>query len=142
MSSTVIIRDLEFNYPALAAPKSPFGTEQWEVQVATTDPDKKKELEAVGCKVREKDGKYVTNIKRKTVSQKGEAMEPPKVVDSDKKPLSKADIAKIGNGSRGAIKVFSYDWSAGGRTGISCMLTDVQVTDMEVYEAESTEAEF
>jgi len=142
MSNTVIIRDLEFNYPALAVPKSPFGTEQWEVQVATTDPDKKKELEAVGCKVREKDGKYVTNIKRKTVSQKGDAMDPPKVVDGDKNPLSKAEIAKIGNGSRGAVKVFSYDWKAGGREGISCMLTDVQITDMEVYEAESTEAEF
>jgi len=142
MSSTVIIRDLEFNYPALASPKSPFGTEQWEIQVATTDPDKKKELEAVGCKVREKDGKYVTNIKRKTVSQKGDAMEPPKVVDGDKKPLTKAELAKIGNGSQGAVKVFTYEWNAGGRSGTSCMLTDVQITDLVVYEAENVEEEF
>ena len=142
MSSTVIIRDLEFNYPSLAKPKAPFGTEQWEIQVATSDPEKKAELEAAGCKVREKDGKFIANVKRKTVSSKGEPLEAPNVVDSKKEPLSKTDIAKIGNGSRGNIKVFCYDWKAGGRSGTSCMLSAVQIIDLVKYEAESEEVEF
>jgi len=142
MSSTVIIRDLEFNYPSLAKPKAPFGTEQWEIQVATSDPEKVAELESVGLKVREKDGKYVTNVKRKTISSKGEPLEAPDVVDNKKEPLAKADIAKIGNGSKGNIKVFCYDWKAGGRSGTSCMLSAVQITDMIKYEAESEEVEF
>jgi hypothetical protein len=139
MSKVVVIRDLEFNWPSLATPKSPFGTEQWEVQVATTDKKKVDELKAVGINVREADGKYVANVKRKTKTTKGEPLERPKVVDKEKSELAVETIKKIGNGSRGAIKVFSYDWSAGGRTGTSAMLTEVQVTDLIEYNDESQE---
>jgi len=133
MSRTVIIRDVEFNWPSLATPKAPFGTEQWEVQVATTSKEKKKELEEVGCKMREADGKYVTNVKRKTKNNKGEPLERPKVVDKDKEELSMETIKRIGNGSKGAIKVFSYEWNVSGRSGTACMLSEVQVTDLIEY---------
>ena len=139
MSKVVVIRDVEFNWPALATPKAPFGTEQWEVQVATTDKAKKKELEEVGCKVREVEGKYVTNVKRKTKSAKGEALDRPKVVGQDKEELPVETIRRIGNGSKGAIKVFSYEWNVSGRSGTSCMLTEVQVTDLIENNDESQE---
>ena len=142
MTKTVVIRDLEFNYPALAKPKSPFGTEQWEVQVATTNKDTIKELEAAGLKLRESDGKKVCNIKRKTVTAKGDKMSPPKVLDKDKQEMAYDAIAKIGNGSKGAIKVFTYDWSVGGRSGKSAMLTEVMITDYKEYAGNSDEEEF
>ena len=139
MSKTVIIRDLEFNWPSLATPKSPFGTEQWEVQVATTDKKKVEELKTVGINVREADGKYVANVKRKTKNQKGEPLQRPKVVDKEKSELAVETIKRIGNGSRGAIKVFSYEYDVGGRKGTSAMLSEVQVTDMIEYHDESQE---
>jgi len=142
MTKTVVIRDLEFNYPALAKPKSPFGTEQWELQVATTNKDTIAQLEAVGLKLRESDGKKVCNVKRKTVSAKGDKMNPPKVLDNDKNEMTYEAIAKIGNGSKGAIKVFSYDWEVAGRTGKSAMLLEVQVTDYKEYAGASDEEDF
>jgi len=142
MSHVAIVRDLGLNYPALYEPKAPFGTMQWEVQVETDCPEKQKELEALGIKTRVVEGKIVANVKRKTVSSKGEALERPKVVDNEKEPMDPALIKKIGNGSRGAIKVFCYEWKNGARSGISSMLTDVMVTDMVEYEGSSETEEF
>ena len=131
-SQTAIIRDLELYWANLYKPHAPFGTEIFDVQIRTTDEDKVKVLKDLGVNLKKHDdGYYFGNVKRKTVNAKGEPMEGPKVVDASKAALSDP----IGNGSTGNIKLFSYEYKAGGRSGRAAMLTAVQVVDLVPYEA-------
>ena len=52
------ITDVELNWARLTKPVNPFGTEQWELQIATTDQAKAKELADDHLNVKEKDGKF------------------------------------------------------------------------------------
>ena len=131
-SQTAIIRDLELYWANLYKPHAPFGTEIFDVQIRTTDEDKVKVLKDLGVNLKKHDdGYYFGNVKRKTVNAKGDPMDPPKVVDSSKAALSDP----IGNGSTGNIKLFSYEYKVGGRSGRAAMLTAVQVVDLVPYEA-------
>jgi len=65
-------------------------------------------------------------------------MTPPTVVDASKTPMSEP----IGNGSKGNMKVFSYEYKVGGREGTTSMLTAIQVTDLVPYKASSQEVDF
>ena len=49
---------VELNWAKLDKPVSPFGTEQFELQIATTDKDKAQELKDNHFNVKEKDGKF------------------------------------------------------------------------------------
>lgn len=138
MSQTKAFKGLELHWANLKTPKSPFGTLQWDVQVRTTDADQAAEMAKYGINLKNKDGVYTGNIKRKTVSAKGQALEAPKVVDADDNPVT----AMIGNGSVGNVQVFSYDYNVSGRKGTAAMLTKVRITNLVEYSGSSNDEDF
>lgn len=135
MSKTVVIRDVTFNWPKLVNAHSPFGSLQYDIQVVTDSEATKAQLEDAGVKMKKGENKtWYANVKRKAVNGKGETNEPPRVLNSEKEPMSKDLIQTMGNGSKGHLKLFSYDWEVGDRKGKSGMLVAIQVTDYVAYE--------
>jgi hypothetical protein len=129
-NQTTIIRDLEFYWAKLDKPVNPFGTEQYDLQVRF--PKKRvKEMSAYGKVKEQPDGQFSINITRKAKNAKGEDT-PVRVVDSVKRPLE----GLIGNGSKGHIIVYQYDWNVSGRSGTKTILVAVQVTDYIEYKDE------
>ena len=125
------IEGVELNWARLAKPVNPFGTEQYELQIATTDKAKAEELKANHFNVKEKDGKFVVSLKRKAKKADGSDNGPVRVVNADLSPME--NPATIGNGSIGNVIVFQYPYSAMGRSGIASSLTAVQITKLEEY---------
>lgn len=125
-----VISGVELNWAKLVNPQSPFGTSQYEVQIATEDKAKAKELSDNHINMKEKDGKFIASLKRKEFKANGESNGKVRVVDSAKQPL---DAGTIGNGSQGNVIVFQYPYDTAGRKGIASSLTAIQVTDLVVY---------
>ena len=131
-NKTVIVRDLEFHYPHLMKSHAPFGDEVWDVQLRTTDEAKADELREVGVKMKKhEDGYFHANVRRKIKNRKGEPNSPVSVVDANKNPWN--PTVAIGNGSKGHVKLFSYEWSMQGRSGVGAMLAAVQITEHVEY---------
>ena len=131
---TSIIRDVTLNYAFLDTPHAPFGGDPvFDVQVVVPK-KRRKELEAFG-KVREVEGGVAINIKRYAKDAKGKAVKID-VVTAEKSDFRAeyGDAKCIGNGSKGAIKVFQY---ARGEQIIS-RLSAVQVTELKKYEPTPT----
>ena len=133
---TLILRDVEARWPKLAgevAPTNNFGTQAWELQIATTDIEKAAEMRAANLKVKEKeeDGKtvFTANLSRKGTTSKG-PNSPVKVVDASLQPV---DPSKIGNGSKVNVNLWQYEYSYAGRSGIGTSLTGVQVVELVEY---------
>jgi len=127
---TSIIRNVTFNYAFLDTPHAPFGGDPvYDIQVVVPK-KRRKELEAFG-KVREVEGGVAINIKRYAKDAKGKAVKID-VVTAEKSDFRAeyGDAKCIGNGSKGAIKVFQY---ARGEQIIS-RLSAVQVTELKKYE--------
>jgi hypothetical protein len=127
---TSIIRDVTINYAFLDTPHAPFGGDPvYDIQVVVPK-KRRKELEAFG-KVREVEGGVAINIKRYAKDAKGKAVKID-VVTAEKSDFRAeyGDAKCIGNGSKGAIKVFQY---ARGEQIIS-RLSAVQVTELKKYE--------
>lgn len=124
------IDNVELNWAKLDQPVSPFGTLQWELQIATTDKAKAKELKDNYFNVKEKDGKYVVSLKRKAIKSDGSENTPVRVVDGS---LQAVDAKKLGNGSVGNVIVYQYPYETAGRKGIASSLSGVQVTQMIEY---------
>jgi len=133
-NQVIVVRDVTFNWPKLVDKHSPFGTLQWDVQVVTNNDATKAQLESAGVKMKKGDNGYYANIKRKAVKANGEPQEPPKVVDTDKEEMAPSKIKGMGNGSKGHIKIFSYDWEMAGKKGVSAMLVAMQITDYVSYD--------
>ena len=133
-NQVIVVRDVTFNWPKLVDKHSPFGTLQWDIQVVTKSESTKAQLESVGVKMKSGNDGFYANIKRKAINAKGEDNTPPKVINSEKEELSDDKIKGMGNGTTGHIKLFSYDWDVGGKTGTSAMLVAIQVTDYIAYE--------
>lgn len=132
----VVINNVELNWAKLARPiTNQFGATQYEMQIATTDKAQADKITAdTGLAFKEKDGKFVSNLKRKAKDSKGADMTPVRVVDANKAPL---DGGSIGNGSKGNVIVWQYEYDFGGRKGVGSSLTAVQVTDLVKYERTS-----
>lgn len=126
-----LISDVELNWARLNSPINPFGTEIYELQIATTDKAKADELTANHFNVKERDGKFVVSLKRNALKRDGSDNGKVRVVDSNKQPLE----TNIGNGSRGNVIVWQYPYETMGRKGISGSLTAVQVTELVEYNA-------
>ena len=127
---TSIIRDVTLNYAFLDTPHAPFGGDPiFDVQVVVPK-KRRKELEAFG-KVREVDGGVAINFKRYAKDPEGKDVTID-VVTGTKEDFRAAygDAKCIGNGSKGAVKIFTYD--RGGKT--IARLSAVQVTDLKKYE--------
>lgn len=136
MSNVEIVKDVEFNWPHLINSHSPFGVEVWDVQVRTADPDTAEQMKRLGVSVKKSDGSasvpaglFYANVKRKTKNAKGGANQPVTVVDGQRNPITE----ELGNGSRGNIKLFSYDYNMPQRSGTAAILTGVQVTSFVRY---------
>lgn len=123
--------NVELNWAKLVTPVSPFGSAQYELQIATTDEAVANEWKENHLNVKQKDGKFTVSLKRKAMKADGSDNGAPRVVGADAQPI--ADAGKIGNGSRGNVIVFQYEYNAAGRSGIASSLTAVQVTELEVY---------
>ena len=126
MSQTVVIRNVKFRWAHVYNTHAPFGDNIWDVQVVTDSKDKADEMRSHGLNVKEKDGEFFANVKRKEMNAKGERNTPPDVVDEGRRPITDP----IGNDSVGNIKLFTYDISKGPRKGSKgAMLSAIQVTE-------------
>jgi len=143
---TVIIKDVELFYTKLSQPVNPFGTEQWETQIRTTDKgaaDGWKKDFFLNVKENKEEGFWFANLTRGLYRKdKGVVTEqkntPPDVVDGQRQPM---DPTTIGYGSKGAVRIFQAPYKFGGRQGVSTTLSAVQVTDLVPY-AKSTSVDF
>jgi len=127
---TSIIRDVTINYAFLDTPHAPFGGDPiFDVQIVVPK-KRRKELEAFG-KVREVEGGVAINIKRYAKDAKGKAVKVD-VVTSTKEDFRAeyGSASCIGNGSKGAVKVFTYPRGEQTITRLSA----VQVTELKKYE--------
>jgi len=132
-----MISDVTLNWARLAKPiTNPFGATQYELQITTTSSEKAKELKDNHFNVKEKDGVFSVSLKRKSTKADGSDNGPVRVVNADKSPME--NPGSIGNGSTGNVIVFQYPFTYGGKNGVASSLTAVQVTKLEVYEANSS----
>jgi len=124
-----IIRDIQIFWSKLDTPVSPFGGDPaYELQVRAPK-KRRKELEQFG-NVKEVDGVLAVNLKRYAKNAKGEEVSVD-VLDGLKQPFT--DLKSIGNGTKGAVKVFQYDNPRGGRPVTRLMA--VQILELVKYEA-------
>jgi hypothetical protein len=110
-----ILRNVTFYYPKLKNPNGKFdkSNPRWEIQLRTTDKAQVAEWRELGLNPKlaedEETGAtfYRVNLQRKSKNTKtGEAVDPPTVVDSKRRPI---DPATVGSGSIGHIKLYQYD---------------------------------
>ena len=127
-----LIANVELNWARLSTPVSPFGTAQYELQIATTDEAVAAEWKENHLSVKTKDGKHTVSLKRKATKADGSDMGAPRVVDASKAPV---DASKLGNGSVGNVIVRQYNYDTMGRSGVATMLEAVQVTDYVEFTA-------
>ena len=129
-----LIKNVEINYLKAdpKEPASPFGTLQWECQVVV-DADRAAELADFGNVRPLKDDptKVSVNLKRKALKRDGSPNEPVRVVDSSKQPID--NVKQVGNGSKGNVIVYRFEYNTAGRSGISTILTAIQITDLVKY---------
>ena len=139
-NENIKIKDVELNWARLASPvKNQFGGENYELQIVGSA-DRMEEFAAVG-KVKElEDGRISVNLKRKAMKADGTPMDPVRVVDANREPL--ANKGSIGNGSKGNVIVWKYDYTFAGNSGTAASLTAVQVTDHVVYEGSAAAVDF
>ena len=127
-----LISDVELNWARLDKPQNPFGTEQYELQIATTDAAKAEELKANHLNVKEKEaGTFTVSLKRK--AKRADGSDNGKVQVVGTKASDVIDVRTIGNGSRGNVIVWQYPYEAMGRSGIATSLTKLQVTELVEY---------
>lgn len=126
-----LIKNVTLNWAKLARPVNPFGTEQYELQIATTDAATAEEWKKEHLNVKTKDGVHTVSLKRKATRANGESNGSVRVVDANK--VAMEDAGQIGNGSVGNVIVRQYPYEAMGRKGIATQLEAVQVTTLEVY---------
>jgi len=131
---TSIIRDVTLNYAFLDTPHAPFGGDDiFDVQIVVPK-KRRKELEAFG-KVREVEGGVAINVKRYAKDQKGKKVTIDVFAKTEDNPKADfraeyGDAKCIGNGSKGAVKVFQYKRGDQMITRLSA----VQVTNLIKYE--------
>ena len=132
------IDNVELNWAKLSKPVNPFGTEQWELQIATTDKAIADTWSSNHLNVKQDkidSTKFTVSLKRKAVKANGDANAAVRVVDSSAVALPHEKISQIGNGSTGNVIVYQYPYKQAGREGIANSLTAVQVIDFKEYTA-------
>lgn len=127
------INNVTLNWPKLSKPVNPFGTEQYELQIETTDKSLADELKAnhFNVKVNEANKSFTISLKRKANRADGSSNGAPKVYNADATIMD--DVSKIGNGSTGNVIIYQMFYKTAGREGISNSLTSIQVTDLKEY---------
>jgi hypothetical protein len=139
--------DVEIYFAKLGKPNGKFNKENptWELQIRTTDKEKKKEWEAIGLTVKaivpdDGDTYFRANLKKKSIKSDGTPNEPVKLIDGKLRPI---DPNTIGNGSIGNIRVFEYEYKDPmGVTKKGFTLMTVQLTKHIVYTPRISEDDF
>jgi len=126
-SRSYLIQNVELNWARLDKPVAPFGTDQFELQIATTDKSVANEWSSNHLNVKEKDGKHTVSLKRKAVKADGSPNGAPRVVNGDKSPYDFESQGLIGNGSVGNVIIYQYPYEVMGKKGIGNSLTAIQV---------------
>lgn len=139
--------DVELYFAKLGKPNGKFNKENptWELQIRTTDKEKKKEWEALGLAVKavvpdEGDTYFRVNLKKKSIKSDGSPNDPVKLIDGKLRPI---DPDTIGNGSIGNIRIFEYEYkhpTKGTTKGFTLMT--VQITKHIVYTPKPREDDF
>ena len=131
---TSIIRDVTLNYVKVDPenPTDPFGTLQWECQIVAPS-NRAEELEGYGSvkPVKDDPSRVAVNLKRKALRKDGTENDTVVLVDGKKQPIDSK--IKIGNGSKGNVKVYRREYDVAGRQGISTIMTAIQITDLIEY---------
>ena len=125
------ISGVTLNWAKLDRPVNPFGTDQYELQIATQDAAQAQDMRDNFLNVKEKDGTFTASLKRKAIKADGSDNGKVRVVDGNLQPMD--NVGSIGNGSVGNVILFQYPYSAPGRSGVASSLTAVQVTTLEIY---------
>lgn len=140
-TTNAIIKNVELYWAKLnpSKPVSPFGEEQWEIQIRF--PKKRvAEMEQYGSvkEVPDQKGVYQLNLKKKAIKKDGSKAQPIEVVGTT--AGSVINPTTIGNGSVGNIKVMLRDYQIKSPKGVvtkegtQVTLTKVQVTNLIKYE--------
>ena len=131
---TSIIRDVTLNYVKVDPenPTDPFGTLQWECQIVAPA-SRAEELEGYGSvkPIKDDPSRVAVNLKRKALRKDGTENDPVVLVDGKKQPINPK--IKVGNGSKGNVKVYRREYDVAGRQGISTIMTAIQITDLIEY---------
>lgn len=139
----MIIKQATISWPHLVTPSTKFNADgTYEVRAEISDDDAKA-LRDLGVNVRKDDGKNVISLKKKAKNKNGEVQKPPQVVTADLEVMTEDEIRRIGNGTVANLRVRTYTWEFGGKSGTSAVLEGVQILKLEVYDsgdAESFEA--
>ena len=138
-NTNTIIKDVALFWAKLDKPVSPFGVDQYELQIQG-DKKREKEFSQFGKVKPVESGKISVNLKKKAFKKDGTDAAKVRVVDAGKKEL---DPKLIGNGSIGNVMVYCSPYEIKlpngkvSKAGISTMLVAVQVTDLVRYERKS-----
>ena len=143
-----ILKNVAVYFCKLKKPSAQFDKEnpKWEIQIRTSDLEKKKELEALGMKpklmmdkedepILDEQGKkqYRVNLQKGSVKKDGTAAEAIKVVDGRHQPI---DPDTIGNGSIVNIRLFQRDYKDNtGKDKVSNTPMAIQVIKHILYVA-------
>ena len=120
-SRNYMIKNVELNWAKLNKPVNPFGTEQWELQIATKDKKVAKELSQNHLNVKEKDGIYTVSLKRKAIKSDGATNQPPRVVDGNRKELNMEDDFRYINKDGYTVLKSSFHRNRGRCCKASCL---------------------
>jgi hypothetical protein len=144
-----ILKDCELWFPKLD-PKRPnpkFDKENptWDLQIRTTSKEVKKYWESLNLGVKaivpdEGAPYFRVNLRKKSIKADGTEASPVTVVNGS---LEAIDAKTIGNGSRGNVRIFQYEYpSKTGKPGIASVLMAVQITKHVVYKPKPRDDEF
>lgn len=124
----MILKNCKVKWAKLIKPDEMSG--KWSINLYVTS-EQLAELKAQGIEPKvDKDGVPFVQAARKPKSNKGTEIDPPRVVDADRKPFAK----NIGNGSVCNVIVSIYDWTFQKKEGKGVWLEAVQVVELKEYE--------
>lgn len=126
------IENVEMNWVKIETPVDSFGNMVYEMQIVVSK-EQAEVLKANHFSVKEKDGKFSVNLRRKATKKDGSDNGKVRAVDADLKPIENTRI--IGNGSVGNVIVWQYPYKNAMRSGVGNSLTAIQVTELKKYEA-------
>lgn len=136
----MILKNVELKWVKLD-PSNPDGgfdktTPQWNLQAITRDKSQAEEWKAAGLKPKPDSddvGLIFRLSPKKLVAGKNGDNKPVPVVGPDLMPLE--DVAAIGNGSVGNVKIRTFDYDFNGNKGVGMRLDAVQITKLVEYKS-------
>lgn len=129
-SVNYLVKSARVKWAKVFEPDGTFPPARWSVNVYPSAEDRDGLLK-LGIQFRgdEKDGGQFFTAKRNVETNKGKKMDPPRVVDAQKRPFAEA----IGNGSVCNVIVNVYPWTFGKKSGMGAWLEAVQVLEHVPY---------